>query len=1058
MSTVYDEKLLDKVKLAMIPSGYTNNVADENNAGGALGKVYSVLPEQTLSDNLVTNGTFDTDTDWSKGTGWDITGGKAYFDNSTGTEFYQSLSTNAGKYIISFDLEITNGTIQTSFSSPSTSTIEIFTTSGTKSFEMTTTSSFSRFRFVGLGNSIFNIDNVSVKKVINGDFDFSRGSNATRVNSQGIVQNVEIISSELIQNGGFDTTLGNELIQNGDFEQISSELAQNRDFEQLGSNEISVGEFNSQSDVDRFSIASNRATKSLEDGFMRLTYTTTIGAALTINNAVTRFTNHKVTFRAKGTANANFTSIGENNSILNNPEYAVSNPTLTTDWQNYEFYVAVGSTSSFRFYLNTAQIGDTFDIDDIVIQEVGQNWEFYNGAYISEGKGYIVGDGSSFTHINQTNIFTIGKIYKVTLDAVINSGLGLKVQDGITNENFGFITTSGTYTFYGVANSTTLTIGRRTGGTAFDSYIDNISVKEVGQNWTLGDGAVVSDGSLSYDGTQSGNSNTNQTISSLDLNKIYKVSFTVSNYVSGNVRVKISNDAQGVDRSANGEYTEYLSGMVNRTFSVTGNGNFVGSVDNISVKEVQGLDDWNIGGDAIYQGDGVRIVSDGPAGSFAQQNNVLETGKLYKLNFDVTEANVVGNLRIGFTYALEMDNIDVGSYEVYFTSQGTHFEIVRNGAVDVVVDNISVVEVTRDTDIPRLDYTNSACPSLLLEPQRTNNILDSQDITDASLVNSSLEGGYLAPDGTKTAVKFSCDLALKGNAYVTIGANNSTLPTDARSIYARTVSGTGTTSLCSYHDNTNNIFTITEKWQRFDVLGTTTTTGESNFYAVDFRLNSTTLTEVILWAPQSEVGSYATSYIPTNGTTITRLADVCNNAGDSTIFNDNEGVLFADIKAIADDGTSRTISINNTSSNRVFLQLRATAGQVNSGVVVGGALQGSTMSHGVSQTSNIKLAIKYKQNDFSLFVNGSKVGTSSGNVFSIGTLNTLSFDNGSGSEDFYGKTRSLLYFDKALSDAELEYITSADIDLTVHNYKGSLNKISATYEDVGVKDRLTKLF
>ena len=37
MSTVYDEKLLDKVGLAMVPSGYTNNAADEGNVGGALG-------------------------------------------------------------------------------------------------------------------------------------------------------------------------------------------------------------------------------------------------------------------------------------------------------------------------------------------------------------------------------------------------------------------------------------------------------------------------------------------------------------------------------------------------------------------------------------------------------------------------------------------------------------------------------------------------------------------------------------------------------------------------------------------------------------------------------------------------------------------------------------------------------------------------------------------------------------------------------------------------------------------------------------------------------------
>lgn len=129
--------------------------------------------------------------------------------------------------------------------------------------------------------------------------------------------------------------------------------------------------------------------------------------------------------------------------------------------------------------------------------DTDSGWDKNNDATISDGRAYIVGDGSSFTHIDQDNVFTVGKTYKITLDAVINSGLGLKVQDGATDENFGFITTSGTYTFHGVANDSNFVIGRRTGGTAFDSYIDNVSVKEVEQetpriSYDIVDG-VVSD-------------------------------------------------------------------------------------------------------------------------------------------------------------------------------------------------------------------------------------------------------------------------------------------------------------------------------------------------------------------------------------------------------------------------------------------------------------------------------------------------------------------------------------------------------------------------------------
>ena len=107
------------------------------------------------------------------------------------------------------------------------------------------------------------------------------------------------------------------------------------------------------------------------------------------------------------------------------------------------------------------------------------DWSKFNGATISNGKANIIGDGSAFTFIQQVNVFEVGKYYKITADVTINSGLGLKFQDGTTNENFGFALTTGSYTFYGTANSPHFIIGRRYGGTAFDSYVDNVSVQIV---------------------------------------------------------------------------------------------------------------------------------------------------------------------------------------------------------------------------------------------------------------------------------------------------------------------------------------------------------------------------------------------------------------------------------------------------------------------------------------------------------------------------------------------------------------------------------------------------
>ena len=60
-----------------------------------------------------------------------------------------------------------------------------------------------------------------------------------------------------------------------------------------------------------------------------------------------------------------------------------------------------------------------------------------------------------------------------------------------------------------------------------------------------------------------------------------------------------------------------------------------------------------------------------------------------------------------------------------------------------------------------------------------------------------------------------------------------------------------------------------------------------------------------IWGAQLEQQSYATSYIPTNGATNTRLQDIANNSGNSTLINSTEGVLYAEIAALADEVSSK---------------------------------------------------------------------------------------------------------------------------------------------------------
>ena len=66
--------------------------------------------------------------------------------------------------------------------------------------------------------------------------------------------------------------------------------------------------------------------------------------------------------------------------------------------------------------------------------------------------------------------------------------------------------------------------------------------------------------------------------------------------------------------------------------------------------------------------------------------------------------------------------------------------------------------------------------------------------------------------------------------------------------------------------------------------------------------------------------------------------------------------------------------------------------------------------------------LKYKTNDFYLWVNGFEVGTDPSGVTPTG-LNNLAFDLATG-QPFYGKTKQVQYYDSALTDSELETLTS----------------------------------
>jgi hypothetical protein len=382
----------------------------------------------------------------------------------------------------------------------------------------------------------------------------------------------------------------------------------------------------------------------------------------------------------------------------------------------------------------------------------------------------------------------------------------------------------------------------------------------------------------------------------------------------------------------------------------------------------------------------------------------------------------------------------VGDFD--FSRSGSATRINSQGLIEEVSNGQSRL------NYPMIDGKVVGCPHHILEPQRTNLITYSEDFSQSYWTKngSSVTGSFVSPDGTNNATKLvenssNADHQIYRNVVTTTGSFSSTIfvkPAERSKIRFSNGSNTfvvkfdlSNGTIISQVGATGNIVSMLNGWYKCTISWSVGSSSRQDFFVGILDDNGNVIYQgngssgVYIWGAQLEQGSFATSYIPTNGSTVTRSAETATGSGDAATFNDSEGVLMAEISALADDSSLRTITLgDNSSSNAVSIRLD-NANLINIYVNSGGANQCAFTSN-ISTSLINKCLIKYKANDFSAWVNGFKIGVdTSGIIFPNGTLNRLNFDIGYGSTSpFYGNTKQIQYYDSALTDSELEKISS----------------------------------
>ena len=740
-----------------------------------------------------------------------------------------------------------------------------------------------------------------------GDFQFSRNSAATRVNAQGLVENVQILSSNLVQNGDFSEE-GSEEVSNGSFSQEGVQL-------------ISNGSF----DTD---------TK----------WTTNTGWSI-----------------SGGSANCDGTQSG--------------NTTL--------------------------------------VQQ--------NGI-----KGAIID-------------FVVGKTYKVNFDIVVTSGQisNIEVASGYDSNA---ITTSGNHTAYITAVSTNdrFTI---TANPSFIGSIDNVSVREVGQDWDIigtgwsfGEDKIVSVNGSNYGVHQS----------AIVSGKTYKITYEVKDYVSGSFSIRANTVNGSVTASANGTYTDYITSNGN-FLRLMGGGNFNGSVTNISVKEVG--QNWTLG-TGWEIGNDVANAVNAPFGSQLVDSATLTASKKYSVSFVISNY-IQGSVKVAVGNVLSSDVSADGNYTFILTSANTNaFKVQARGGgsgTTLSITNISVIEITDDTNLPRINYEgfsydgsgnvvpDSGCGSWLWEPQSTNLLPYSEDFTQWGKANYTVQSNVaVSPSGNFDASFVTNPSGGGGLIKQVVNVTASTVYTF--SFYAKR--GTASDAKYSVYDNTNggDIIPSTSYYSQINsdtftriTVSFTAPVGCTSL-AVYVLRDNLAVGNTIVWGAMLEQNSFSTSYIPTSGSTVTRNQDLCTNGGSLASINSPEGVLYAEIAALANDGTVRAIYISNgTTSNRLWIEFDAVANRFEARYIANGTTS-ANFFHTVSEITDFnKIAFKWKENDFSLYVNGVEVANdTNGSVINADTLNRVDFHNQASSsvQNLFGKTKAVAVWKEALSDQELAELTT----------------------------------